>query len=256
MKTYLLPLPLLAFTAASLSLAAQTTSHTPVHRTATGESRAGHSAEGGCVRLPELSPNIPALPPGTPCAKALFTFTTVPPVHLDYISPLVTPEVRESLGMMPQTFSLDYSEIKVGEGELALPHKWYTVNYTLYLLDGTRVESSLDKGEPFSFPVGQHRVIAGWDLGTQGMHIGGKRRLYIPYQLAYGDRGQQRIPPKSELVFDIELLSQSDTQPAPPKPEPSPSTPQAGQPATPPSAAKPNTPINTTTPNAKAPTPK
>ena len=101
-------------------------------------------------------------------------------------------------------------------GELAAPHKWYTIQYTGYLVDGTKFDSSYDHpgAEPFSIPYGQHQVIPGWDTGFDGMHVGGKRRLFIPYQLAYGSNGKPPIPPKAELIFDVELISQSDERPA------------------------------------------
>jgi peptidylprolyl isomerase len=228
----------LLLAAAALPLAAQTAAPKPaasqkptvvVHHTAA-------TTAVGCVKLPEMSPKIPALPAGA-CPKVMLKFTSTPNVRLDYVSPIVTPEVREALGLSPTTFELDYVDIKPGTGNLAAPKKWYTLQYTGYLLDGTKFDSSLDRSEPFSFPVGQHRVIAGWDLGFQGMHVGGKRRLIIPAQLAYGDKGQQAIPPRSTLVFDIELISQSDEQPKPPAP-PTPPTPPAGTttPATPPPA--------------------
>jgi peptidylprolyl isomerase len=241
--------------AAALPLAAQTTASKPtvvVHHTAASASTSG----AGCTKLPEMSSKIPALPPDSPCAKTLLKITSSPGFKLDYVSPLVSPEVRESLGLTPTSFSLDYVEIKPGTGPLAAPHKWYTLQYTGYLLDGTKFDSSLDHKEPFSFPVGAHRVIAGWDLGFQGMHVGGKRRLIIPYQFAYGEKGQQAIPPKSTLVFDIELLAQSDEdptpKPAPPTPAPAASAPRpatplpAGTPppasgTTPPPPAKPAT---------------
>ena len=276
-----LPRLTFALLAAALPLAAQTT-HPAVHHTATS----AHRAEGGCARLPEFSSKIPALPAGLPCAKALYTLTRTPDLKLDYISPLVGPDVRELLSNAPTTFSLDYVDTVIGTGALAEPHKWYTVHYTGYLPDGAKFDSSLDRGEPISFPYGQHKVIEGWDTGFEGMHVGGKRRLYVPYQLAYGDAGRPPvIPAKSELIFDVELVGQSDQEPKPapraPRPAPPVSAPRppaagsgsatspsgarsttpppasspAAQPATPP-AAKPNTPINTTTPNAAPPAPK
>jgi peptidylprolyl isomerase len=148
----------------------------------------------------------------------------------------VDPALREMLDQKPDTFSLDYVDTKVGTGPLAEPHKWYTVHYTGYLLDGTKFDSSVDRGQPISFPYGAHRVIEGWDTGFEGMRVGGKRRLYVPYQLAYGESAHQQIPAKAELVFDVELVAQSDSQPTPPKP-PTPPTPPAGAPE--PSAATP-----------------
>jgi peptidylprolyl isomerase len=214
--------------ASALPLAAQTTAH---HPTTTA-----HAATAGssCIKLPEISAKIPALPPG-PCAKALYTLTQTPSIKLDYASPMLSPVVLESLKTTPSTFSLGYIDTLVGSGPLAQQGKWYTVHYTGYLAsDGTKFDSSLDRGEPISFPYGQHRVIQGWDTGFEGMHIGGKRRLFIPYQLAYGEAGKPPvIPAKSMLVFDVELIGQSDEQPKPPAPKPAPA------PTTPPPAAAP-----------------
>ena len=121
----------------------------------------------------------------------------------------------------PQTaFSLQYIEIAQGAGALAEPRKCYYVDYTGWLTDGKEFDSSHDttaKGkprDPISFPQGARRVIAGWDLGFEGMRIGGQRRLIIPYQLAYGERGRPPvIPARATLIFDVHLLAQADTLP-------------------------------------------
>ena len=160
---------------------------------------------------------------------------------------MVDPSLRQLLDQKAETFSLDFVDTKIGTGPLGQPHKWYTVHYTGYLVDGTKFDSSVDRGQPISFPYGGHRVIEGWDTGFEGMRIGGKRRLYVPYQLAYGENGRAPIPPKAFLVFDVELVAQSDTQPTPPKPP----TPPAGQPGaeTPAPTPKPTpTPAGTASP--------
>jgi peptidylprolyl isomerase len=229
------PLLILLSLAAALPLFAQT----PVHHTPVHTVTATHTASAGCVKLPELSSSIPALPADAPCAHALFRFTDTPAVRLDYVSPLVSKELVDELALGPKTFELDYIDYKVGTGELAQPHMYYTIQYSGYLENGTKFDTSIGKPEPFVFPVGAHRVIPGWDLGFQGMRVGGKRRLFIPYQLAYGDRGQQVIPPRSELIFDVELVSQSATEPKPKSP---PATPVPAHPATPSPAARPATP--------------
>ncbi len=199
-----------------------------------------------CAKLPELSVKIPALPAGLPCARPLYTITTVPTAKLEYVSPLEGPGLRENLGLEPTSFSLDFIDTRIGTGELAAPHKWYTIHYTGYLIDGTKFDSSVDRGEPISIPYGQHKVIPGWDTGFDGMHVGGKRRLFIPYQLAYGPTGRPPvIPEKAMLVFDVELLGMSDTQPPPP------SQPAAAQPAAPPAqpaAARPSAPAQSVAP--------
>jgi peptidylprolyl isomerase len=92
----------------------------------------------------------------------------------------------------------------------------YKVHYTGWLEDGTKFDSSVDRDQPFEFQQGLHRVINGWDDGFEGMRVGGKRRLFIPWQLAYGAQGRGPIPAKANLIFDIELIDQRDLNaPAP-----------------------------------------
>jgi peptidylprolyl isomerase len=138
------------------------------------------------------------------------------------------------------------------------------VRYTGWLTDGTKFDSSNDHpgAEPIVFPYGARRVIPGWDTGFEGMRVGGKRRLYVPYQLAYGDSGHPPvIPSKANLIFDVELVSQSDTPPQEkpePAPAPEPGEANSGQPApkpaeTPePSTSKPPSPPPASSP-AEAP---
>ena len=203
---------------------------------------APHSAAAapGCVKLPPLSPKIPALPAGAPCAKALYTLTTIPPVKTSDAPPALAASVREYLGIDPVAFSLAYIDTKVGTGEPAAPHKWYRVLYTGYLQDGTVFDSSAKHPEqgPFVLQQGAHGVIPGWDTGFYGMRVGGKRRLFIPHQLAYGPRGQGAVPPNADLVFDVELVSQSDKNPTP-TPKAPPAPPAAAAPAKPAPAAQP-----------------
>jgi FKBP-type peptidyl-prolyl cis-trans isomerase len=84
--------------------------------------------------------------------------------------------------------------------------KTITVNYKGTLLDGTQFDSSYDRGQPFTFTLGEGRVIQGWEQGFAGMKVGGKRRLTIPANLGYGARAIPGIPANSTLVFDVELL--------------------------------------------------
>lgn len=213
-----LALLLLASTAAAqTTTGTHHTISTAAHRAPARRSSAGAN---GCVTVPPLSPKIPALPAGSPCPKALFTISE----RLDAISPMVGPEVREGFSNLPMVFTLAYVDSKIGAGELAKPKMWYTVNYTGYLLDGTKFDSSFDHPDkkPISFPYGGHRVIPGWDTGFEGMHVGGKRRLFVPFQLAYGAGGHPPvIPAKAELVFDMELVSMSAEDPSP-RPTPPP----------------------------------
>jgi FKBP-type peptidyl-prolyl cis-trans isomerase FkpA len=98
-------------------------------------------------------------------------------------------------------------ELVVGEGAEAAAGQRVSVHYTGWLTNGTKFDSSKDRNEPFEFPLGGRRVIAGWDEGVQGMKIGGTRKLTIPPQLGYGARGAGGvIPPNATLVFEVELL--------------------------------------------------
>jgi peptidylprolyl isomerase len=215
----------LILTVSSLPLAAQTTAaKPPVHHTATAATHHAVAKSVCPIELPTLSPKIPALPATAPKCPAV-------------------------------NYQLTYIDTKIGTGELAAPKKWYTVHYTGYLLDGTKFDSSLDRGEPITFPYGAHRVITGWDTGFDGMHVGGKRRLFVPYQLAYGEAGRPPvIPEKAELIFDVELVSQSDTPPAPKTPPAPPAG--AAKPAAPSSGTPSGTPPATTTTPSAAPAPK
>ncbi len=101
---------------------------------------------------------------------------------------------------------LKYIDEKEGTGEVAKKGDAVTVHYTGWLKNGKKFDSSRDRDEPFTFTLGAGEVIKGWDEGVAGMKIGGKRKLIIPSELAYGARGRGPIPPNSELTFDVELL--------------------------------------------------
>lgn len=94
-----------------------------------------------------------------------------------------------------------------GNGKKPSVGQTVTVHYTGYLTNGKKFDSSVDRNQPFSFPLGQKRVIAGWDEGVALMSIGSKHKLILPYWLAYGERGTRGIPPMSTLIFDVELIS-------------------------------------------------
>lgn len=103
---------------------------------------------------------------------------------------------------------LIYEDTVVGEGAEAKAGQYVSVHYTGWLLsNGEKFDSSKDRNDPFSFPLGGRRVIAGWDEGVQGMKVGGTRKLTIPSQLGYGAQGAGGvIPPNATLVFEVELL--------------------------------------------------
>jgi peptidylprolyl isomerase len=194
-------------------------------------------------------------------------------------------------GPVKVPFALRYEEIKVGTGPIAEPHKIYRVKYTGWLAaDGHKFDSSddhppepvydsslkqvkgddgkpmMEAGQPILFMQGRPGMISGWDLGFDGMHVGGKRRLFIPYQMAYGELGRLTgdpknpgIPPKADLIFDIELVEMLEppAQPAPPmrpgmSPHPAPVAPHPGASA-PPNAA-PGQPATPAAPAATTPT--
>ena len=125
---------------------------------------------------------------------------------------------RATAPMRPQ-YTMRLIELAAGSGKPAEPGKVFVVHYTGWLRDGTKFDSSLDRKQPLEFEQGKRRVIPGWDAGFEGMKVGGKRRLIIPYQLAYGEKGRPpKIPAKAELIFDVELLDVKDAPPPPAAP--------------------------------------
>ncbi len=102
---------------------------------------------------------------------------------------------------------LEAIDLVVGDGAEATPGRRVKVHYTGTLTNGSKFDSSLDRGKPFEFVLGAGQVIKGWDQGVAGMKVGGKRKLTIPPELGYGTRGfPPVIPPSSTLIFEVELL--------------------------------------------------
>ena len=136
--------------------------------------------------------------------------TPAPPASTAAAAPTKAfdPNPFKENGKVVKTASgLQYEEMTVGTGKEAKAGSRAIVHYTGTLKDGTKFDSSRDRGEPFPFSIGAGEVIKGWDEGVAGMKIGGRRKLTIPYPLAYGEAGRPpQIPPKSDLLFDVELM--------------------------------------------------
>jgi peptidylprolyl isomerase len=163
------------------------------------------------------------------------------------------PGVPHGAGIPKTLYALKYIDIKVGTGPLAGPQGYYTVNYTGWLTTGKKFDSSYDHklsdgkpAGPLKIPIGAHpaRVIIGWDTGFEGMRVGGKRRLFIPYQLAYREFGNPVIPGKANLIFDVELVGFEP----PPPPQ---AAPKAGEGAGP-GGMHPGAPVRPAAPAAPA----
>lgn len=116
-------------------------------------------------------------------------------------------EVSQNSPMPEDTSGLKIEDIKVGTGAEAVDGKKITVHYSGTLTDGTKFDSSYDRGTPYDLTLGAGEVIRGWDLGLVGMKVGGKRKLTIPANLGYGEAGAgDVIPPNATLIFEVELL--------------------------------------------------
>ena len=121
---------------------------------------------------------------------------------VDAARKLGTPTENEVVTM---DSGLEYIDVTVGEGAEANAGQTVSVHYTGWLVNGSKFDSSVDRGQPFEFPLGAGSVIKGWDEGVAGMKIGGVRKLIIPADMGYGSRGAGPIPPDSTLIFEVEL---------------------------------------------------
>lgn len=154
-----------------------------------------------------------------PAAGPVVTVATAPGA-VALVNPPGTPPAS---GMLRTMHALQYVDVREGTGALLLPRQCVYAHYTGWLPDGTKFDSSRDTlpngdlRQPIAFPQGGRRVIAGWDAGFDGMRVGGLRRLLVPFPLAYGEAGSPPvIPPRTTLVFDVELLAARDTMPREP----------------------------------------
>jgi peptidylprolyl isomerase len=125
---------------------------------------------------------------------------------------LALSESADARNVVTTPSGLKYIDVEVGTGASPRTGQTVVVNYTGWLYEngkkGAKFDSSLDRKEPFEFPIGMHRVIAGWDEGVATMKVGGKRTLIIPPALGYGARGAGGvIPPNATLMFDVDLLA-------------------------------------------------
>ncbi len=151
----------------------------------------------------DTSANSPAPTPAaseTPAASKTPAASATPGAVPGMSGKPAAPPVTTKTGLKYQIF-------KKGNGAVAKAGQTVSVHYTGFLTDGSKFDSSVDRGQPFDFGLGQGAVIAGWDEGVAGMKVGEKRKLTIPANLAYGDNSPApSIPPGSILIFDVELL--------------------------------------------------
>src|ERR1700730_3926468 len=167
-------------------------------------------------RMALAAPQMPALPqlPQYNRVGMKLIFLTCAPAGLAVVAPSPMPlwSADGAPGKMRELPSgLKYTDSKVGDGATATAGHKVSVHYTGWLYNngekGKKFDSSVDRGEPFSFALGAQQVIRGWDEGVAGMKVGGKRTLVIPPELGYGSRGAGgAIPPNATLIFDVELL--------------------------------------------------
>lgn len=157
---------------------------------------------GGLIYFLMRSPALEQAPTPaeTPSAAAL----SAPP-QAEIEIPGMPPSERVAMPVAPVT-ELKIEDERIGTGAEAKAGLTVRVNYVGTFTDGTKFDSSYDRGQPLAFPLGQHLVIPGWEQGLIGMRVGGKRKLTIPPSLAYGAAGKGTIPPNATLIFEIELL--------------------------------------------------
>jgi peptidylprolyl isomerase len=144
-------------------------------------------------------------------ARTLAAFSLMAALTVIADAPTHTAIAQTAGQSMTTASGLQITDSKVGTGATPKPGQTCVMHYTGWLYEngvkGKKFDSSVDRNEPFEFPIGQRKVIAGWDEGVATMKVGGKRTLIIPPQLGYGARGAGGvIPPNATLMFDVELL--------------------------------------------------
>ena len=132
------------------------------------------------------------------------------------------PSIPPAPGETKTLYAVRYTDVAVGGGAPAEAEKCLYAHYTGWLVDGKKFDSSRDTTPdgkprtPLAFRQGARQVISGWDAGFEGMRVGGRRRLFLPYQAAYGEKGRPPvIPARALLVFDVELMDVTDAPPVP-----------------------------------------
>ncbi|MBX4199924.1 FKBP-type peptidyl-prolyl cis-trans isomerase [Candidatus Parcubacteria bacterium] len=136
------------------------------------------------------------------CSLAVLTFVLFGNAVINFFNPQQVASSMEA----SQNPGVQVQDTVVGKGDVASPGDTVTVHYVGQLTSGKIFDSSLDRGEPFTFTLGVGQVIRGWDEGVAGMRVGGTRRLIISPEYAYGENGVGPIPPNATLVFDVQLL--------------------------------------------------
>ncbi len=135
--------------------------------------------------------------------------------------PVVAAEPMPEVAGVPASFKgIRIIDVEPGAGDPVMPHRCVYAHFTGWLANGRRFDSSHDllpdgsPGEPIGFQLGNGQVIRGWDIGFEGLRVGARRRLYVPFNLGYGSAGRRPgVPPRSDLVFDIEIKGVADTLP-------------------------------------------
>jgi len=159
------------------------------------------------------APADPSRPAVAPTRSATLPDLRPPPstVKTDDLPPEMNPPgVPKISGVVQVDRDVRFIDEKVGTGPAPVKGKPIKVHYSGWLTDGTKFDASVDRGDPIEFPFDTGRVVKGWDIGLSSMKVGGKRRIILPAELAYGEAGAgDAIPPGAVLVFDVELIEAS-----------------------------------------------